>query len=210
MNTTIYSQKQVLTFIALTFVLTSLFDIPTILLGVTGDAYKQFTTAGMWCPAIAAFITKWIYKDNYCNLGWKWPKPKIIIFAFLIPVLYSLITYLIIWTNGWGHFYNQEFVKTVAESYGLTAYSTPIILTLFIFMKGIFGVFKSSANALGEEIGWRGFLTPQLYAKYGYVKTSLIVGVIWAIWHYTVLIFGDYNNGNFYDFYFHLVHHQKQ
>ncbi|MEG2789643.1 MAG: type II CAAX endopeptidase family protein [Romboutsia sp.] len=34
-----------------------------------------------------------------------------------------------------------------------------------------------------EEIGWRGFLLPKLLNKYSYIKSSLIIGIIWSLWH---------------------------
>ncbi|HSM72251.1 MAG TPA: type II CAAX endopeptidase family protein [Anaerolineales bacterium] len=36
---------------------------------------------------------------------------------------------------------------------------------------------------IGEEIGWRGFLLPRLQTRHNALVSSLIVGVIWAIWH---------------------------
>jgi membrane protease YdiL (CAAX protease family) len=51
------------------------------------------------------------------------------------------------------------------------------------------------STALGEEIGWRGFLVPELSNVTSYTKTSLLSGAIWAIWHYPLLIFGNYNEG---------------
>ena len=41
-------------------------------------------------------------------------------------------------------------------------------------------------NGFGEEIGWRGFATEKLVAKYGWFKTTLLVTCIWAIWHLPV------------------------
>ena len=38
-------------------------------------------------------------------------------------------------------------------------------------------------GATGEELGWRGFLLPRLQQRFNALISSLIVGVIWAIWH---------------------------
>lgn len=184
-----FFSKKIWTFLALTFFLTALFDVPSVILNVSGNAASLFNTAAMWCPAIAALLTKFIFKENINGLLWKWPKTKYLCFAFFIPILYSLTAYLIIWTFGFGEFYNLNFVKDVAASFGIGQLSPSIIILFFVLMIGTFGIFKSAANALGEEIGWRGFLTPELYNKFGFVKTSLIVGIIWAVWHYPVLIF---------------------
>lgn len=39
----------------------------------------------------------------------------------------------------------------------------------------------------GEEFGWRGFLLPQLVWRFSAVPAVLIVGVIWAAWHWPLL-----------------------
>ena len=52
--------------------------------------------------------------------------------------------------------------------------------------------------ALGEEVGWRGFLYPRLKERFGAAKGRLLGGLIWGVWHWPVMIFAGYNYGTAY------------
>jgi membrane protease YdiL (CAAX protease family) len=47
----------------------------------------------------------------------------------------------------------------------------PMILMLTIFA------------GIGEEFGWRGFAMPRLQARYNALVSSIIIGVLWGLWH---------------------------
>ena len=45
---------------------------------------------------------------------------------------------------------------------------------------------------LGEELGWRGFLLPELLKRYRPLAASVILGVIWGLWHLPIDIYAGY------------------
>lgn len=44
-------------------------------------------------------------------------------------------------------------------------------------------LFVSILGGGQEEIGWRGYLQKELLKKYDLIKTSLIIGFFWGLWH---------------------------
>lgn len=138
----------------------------------------------MWMPTISAFITQLIYDKNIKGFGWKLGKLRYLAASYLVPLIAGLIVYSIVWVTGIGRlsFNDLSYMK-----------GTPVTVTLVIL--ATLGVVMSGLTALGEEIGWRGYLVPLLAKKYSYTATSLISAVIWALYHYPLMIFADYNNG---------------
>jgi membrane protease YdiL (CAAX protease family) len=49
-----------------------------------------------------------------------------------------------------------------------------------------------SAFAVGEELGWRGFMLPRVLRQHGWLASGLIVGFLWAVWHYPPWIAVNY------------------
>ena len=46
-------------------------------------------------------------------------------------------------------------------------------------------------SALGEEIGWRGYVLPRLQSKMSALSAALIIGPIWALWHLPLWLTGE-------------------
>jgi membrane protease YdiL (CAAX protease family) len=57
------------------------------------------------------------------------------------------------------------------------------------------GVTVNAVFALGEELGWRGYLLWEL-APLGFWRASAVVGVLWGLWHAPVILDG-YNYPSF-------------
>jgi uncharacterized protein len=59
----------------------------------------------------------------------------------------------------------------------------PMVLSMFVF-----SIFPGSA--LGEEIGWRGFVLPHLQARHSALGASIVLGVVWGMWHLPLWLTG--------------------
>lgn len=69
-----------------------------------------------------------------------------------------------------------------------------LFLTLVILapVNAIVGSVLLDIGPLGEELGWRGFLLPRLLEKYGDLKASVILGLIWGFWHLPLFLFSEW------------------
>jgi membrane protease YdiL (CAAX protease family) len=148
----------------------------------------------MWCPGLAALLTCRSLKCDFRSLAWHWPKNRYMAVAYFVPLAYTSLAYGAVWAlrlAGW----NWDFVYAVANDIGLKGLPVWASFTLGIFFMATGGVIQNLSMTLGEEIGWRGLLLPQLAKQMSFTKASLVSGLIWAAWHCPLLLFADYNTG---------------
>lgn len=188
------SRRQVLTYLLLVFLFSSLFYFLAIWAKHVGAGGGLYVFGNMWCPALAAFATLKVNGRNLADLGWKWPATNYALMSWYVPLIGAAIAYAIVWLSGLGGFPNRDFIATLAARMGLR--TTPAVSTVvYVLLAGSFGMVRSLSSALGEEIGWRGFLVPELSKTVSFTGTALISGLVWSLWHYPILIFADYNAG---------------
>lgn len=180
-----------LTFALLTGVFALLPYYFTIELGLR----RYYVALLVWTPAFAAFATCRIHDIRIADLGWKWPAMRWNITAYLIPAVYGVIAYSIVWLSGIGGLVDHSFIKEIGSLFALYGWGKTATLTFGIIMVATVGMVWNMATALGSEIGWRGFLTPVLLERFSFPVASLITGLLWSIWHYPIILCTDYNAG---------------
>jgi len=143
----------------------------------------------MWCPGVSGLLTRFIFQGNLRDHGFGWGKTKYQVASYCIPLAYACVVYLPVWFAG---YFDPQNKALTALAQKLPALHTGGALVLFFAVTATLGVLGSCISAVGEELGWRGFLVPQLAKLTTYPKVALISGVIWASWHLPIIFFGDY------------------
>lgn len=162
--------------------------------GHLGMAFGTMIVAVMWCPALATLVTCRLLGRDVRALAWRWPANGYVATAYFVPLAYAAIAYGAVWAfrlGGW----NQDLVSLVAQRFGLRGMPTWGAFALWLLFTATATTIMRIATALGEEIGWRGFLVPELAKQMSFTKLSLLSGIIWAAWHSPLLLFADYNAG---------------
>jgi membrane protease YdiL (CAAX protease family) len=143
----------------------------------------------MWAPGVAAIVTQLVTTRSIAGLGWRLGKPRYLLVSFLIPPVICIVVYGLLWGVGIIPFTGTELTATVEQATGLRV-SLPLAILMTVVVIFPLSLFA----ALGEEIGWRGLLMPELDKRYRFTIAAILTGVVWVVYHYPVLFFADYHS----------------
>src|SRR5947209_5585343 len=187
--------KKIAVFYGLTLAFSNVFNAFELLAGKMDAANLLYVTGAMWSPGLAALTTKKIFGEPIADLPWKWGGARSAWLAYLIPLAYALPVYLVVWITPLGGFLDPASLQRTVSQFGWERFPLPLAVFLFVLLTATVGLVAKTSRALGEEIGWRGFLVPELNKVVGFGRVGLISGLMWAAYHFPVLLFGDYNKG---------------
>lgn len=92
------------------------------------------------------------------------------------PVLATLIA--LAWASSLGGASFNFAHSSVVQQFPLLAGVNPWALLVPVFL--LSGLLD---GPFGEEPGWRGYALAKLQSRYNALVASLILGVLWAVWH---------------------------
>ena len=187
--------KKITVFYGLTLLFSNVFNAFELFAGGMETGGLLYVTGAMWSPGLAALLTKRLFAEPIADLPWKWGGARYAWLADLIPLAYALPVYLITWLTPLGGFLEPDFISRTSKQFGWSGFPPSLTLVLFILLTATLGLVGKTSRALGEEIGWRGFLVPELNKVVGFTGVSVISGLMWAAYHFPVLLYGDYNKG---------------
>lgn len=177
------AMKKIIVYLALTLTLSIPFYYYILSAGTIEAGGGIYIVGVMWCPSVAALLTRLVFQRNLRGIGWGWGKTRYQVWSYLLPVIAGLAVYGIVWATGLGGFSSEGLT-------GESGYS----LWLAIAMQATAGFLFDAIFALGEELGWRGLLVPELAKVTGFTRLALITGFIWVVYHAPALFFADYHS----------------
>lgn len=147
----------------------------------------------MWSAGIASLITRLVFDKSLRGVGWRWGKWKYQWASYFIPIIYSAVVYVPLFLAGYGRFARKVAnAQPLLHGLGLNTTSTPILIAVSIAFDATVSVLPNAVFGMGENIGWQGFLVPELAKMTSYTKLSLIVGVLWWLHHLPAILWADY------------------
>ncbi len=146
-----------------TFLLSGLLLIPQAVFPIAGNYSLVFPQLS---PAIAVLLIVIITKNRELlkNIG-----SKLFFSKGLLKWFFAILSLIIISVLGTSFYLSYKGFQFKPWQGTLKNY---FVNTLFLFIGAVF-----------EEIGWRGFWLSELSKNHSLFKSSIIIGVLWGIWH---------------------------
>ncbi|MDR3271903.1 MAG: CPBP family intramembrane metalloprotease [Flavobacteriaceae bacterium] len=156
---------KIILFVFITFFFTAILAISQ---QKTNLSFERITLPQL-APAITVLILFLIYGNLPASINFSLDKSILCksLIAFVFPLILFAITFFI--------------GKQIGLNVKITEKLSKLIPVMLVGML---------LGALGEEIGWRSFLQPVLEKKSSILFASIIIGLIWGLWHV-----GHYKNG---------------
>ncbi|MBO4299476.1 MAG: CPBP family intramembrane metalloprotease [Clostridia bacterium] len=197
-----YDRTQVAKYLIWTFALAWIVQIVAAYLYRCVDrmAGQLVVAAMMFVPTLGVLLSG--AKLN--GMGWK---PNIrknirtILIAWFAPAVLTAVgaaLYFLIFPAHFdmsGGYVADSAGRMILEQMEEQGISYPTYVLISAIAGVIYAPLINTFVALGEEIGWRGFLYPRLKAGFGRRKGWLLGGVIWGAWHWPLIWLIGYEYG---------------
>jgi CAAX protease family protein len=192
-----FKHKNLIWFLMISFSLAWVLFLLPLLFGAPGTTTWRTISLitwslAMWAPGLAAIlVTRLVDKQPLASLNLQHlGDRKSYLWAWLVPITLTCAAGLLTWLTGVGKL-DLEFTQirqAMSQTNGLQI--PPMIITaLQIAVALTIGPLFNTLFALGEELGWRGYLLPKLEQN-GQWVAILLSGVIWGVWHMPVILQG--------------------
>jgi uncharacterized protein len=176
-------------FIAITFIVSTL--VFSLYSFIPPAFQLVYFAVAMWVPGLVAIsLRKAQGVPVQPSLGLVWKSNRFVWLAAITPFVLVVVTGALNILLTPSSFELNEFYVNAFNELGIAEEFHIWVLVGQTLANGfIAGITINTVFALGEEIGWRGFLHKEL-GHLGVWKSGLLIGLIWGFWHAPLVIQG--------------------
>lgn len=138
----------------------------------------------MWTPGLVGILCSMVFDKNIKPIAVKLPSLKSLAIAYFVPALTAVFIVGLLVLAKQADFQISPKLIEKKSSVGSALFAALVVAPTV-------GMIVSFISGLGEELGWRGFLHSKLMGLNPSFR-YLLTGTIWSIWHWPLIIFGDY------------------
>lgn len=178
--------------------------LPCLWLMATGAAnnttYRALVFSGcMFAPALASLLTRALTKEGFAEMRLHFNfrgSLRYYLAAWFGPSLFVTLGAVLYFALFPSQFDPQA--AAFAAQVNMPAEQLRSLLYGQMLLGVAAGPLLNLVPALGEELGWRGYLLPRLLKTTTPAKAVLISGAIWGVWHAPMIAMGhNYGTGYF-------------
>ena len=205
MNNDTFQKKATIKYLIWTFLIAWIMQVAVAVLAQNGLMMvgRLVMSVMMFAPLLGVLLAG----QSLSGLGWKLRLKrniKLLLAAWFLPAVLTAAGAVLYFLVFPGHFdLSGEYLVSVGGAEALEQLQAqgityPVYILISVVGCLTYAPLVNMVLALGEEAGWRGFLYPQLKAKFGKRKSWLIGGVIWGMWHWPAMWLIGYEYGTDY------------
>ena len=172
-------------------------------------AYQLLLAVSMFCPLVSVLLVQKFWLHQPTGISWR-PRLKgngrYLLAAWFGPAMLTLlgaVLYFAVFpsrldfSGSWlvAAYGGEMDAQTLRSQLGVSTLS-------YLLQNGLFAVLLAPVinmfPALGEEVGWRGYMMPRLKERFGLLNGRLLGGVVWGIWHWPLMLLVGYEYGTNY------------
>jgi membrane protease YdiL (CAAX protease family) len=133
----------------------------------------QLIAVASFGPSIAALIAHRLSTGSYRAFLFHWTKPRTL-FATIAGGVLVVLAYVVL--------------------PGLVLADPRSLNWSILISAGVYNYSTLLGGPLGEEPGWRGYALPRLEARFGPIRASLLLGVLWTGWHLPLFLISGWES----------------
>lgn len=165
-------KKELIIYFLLTIAISWLMWTPSLISSQGIDVHPAFLIISMMASFTPSILGLLLHRKYLGKKEFKLDMKKKLSFSFskswllIIPIYFAATAIL-----------SYSILNAIDTDFAATG-TVPLFMTPLVFLQILF-----IGGALGEEFGWRGFALDRLMKLYSPFIATLILGIIWSLWH---------------------------